>query len=68
MYDSDRNIVDCLLANKARIDIMDSEGNNIIHLAVKYERTNLLPILLNAPIRSCNVLNQYNHEGKLNIV
>lgn len=65
MHGTDKTIIEHLLSKNASLEVTDAEGNNVIHLAVLYERTDILPILLKhlSAIPS-GVLNQYNHEGK----
>lgn len=65
MNDTGKNIIEHLLSNNASLEVTDAEGNNVVHLTVLYERTDVLPILLKhlSAIPSA-VLNQYNHEGK----
>lgn len=65
MHGTDKTIIEHLLSKNASLEVTDAEGNNVIHLAVLYERTDILPILLNyLSVIQSSVLNQYNHEGK----
>lgn len=63
IHNADKNIVNYLLSKKASLEVTDTEGNNVIHLAVIYERTNHLYAIVNKNF-NMSLLEQFNHEGK----
>lgn len=63
LHDSHPLIVKTLLEHGARLEVVDSEGNNIIHLAIESKRTDILDIILRfADERKFN-LDDFNAEG-----
>lgn len=64
IHGADTKIVECLLGKAASLEVTDPDGNNIIHLAVQYERTRILSMLLESIPKKSHLLDQHNHEGK----
>ncbi|XP_057669089.1 uncharacterized protein LOC130901618 [Diorhabda carinulata] len=61
--DSPVNIIGALLTNGASVHLTDSEGNNVIHYAVEFERAEALKWLLSYIGPETNCIDEYNHEG-----
>lgn len=61
--DSPVNIIGALLTNGASVHLTDSEGNNVIHYAVEYERAEALKWLLSYTGPNINCIDEHNHEG-----
>ncbi|XP_018569985.1 uncharacterized protein LOC108909987 [Anoplophora glabripennis] len=63
LNDSNPLIVKMLLAHGASLEVVDSEGNNIIHLAIEWKRTEMLDILLRSADERKFNLDDFNAEG-----
>ncbi|CAG9820518.1 unnamed protein product [Phaedon cochleariae] len=57
------DVIDYLLSKGASLEAIDSEGNNILHLAIEYRRTDALASLLRFATERDFNLDQHNHEG-----
>lgn len=68
LNDSDPQIVKILLAHGANLDVMDPEGNNIIHLTIECKRTKMLDILLRCADERKFNLDDFNAEGSLTLM
>nr|XP_023011614.1 uncharacterized protein LOC111501919 [Leptinotarsa decemlineata] len=63
MNDSSEDIIAFLLSKQASLSVTDSEGNNVLHLAIEYQRTDALKTLLDHAYKVKFNLDQHNHEG-----
>ncbi|KAJ8930059.1 hypothetical protein NQ314_017188 [Rhamnusium bicolor] len=61
--DSNPEIVKLLLTNGASLEVTDTEGNNILHLAAEFRRKEMLDIILKTAEERGFSLDHYNAEG-----